>query len=158
GAGSKPRSPEGGPVPAKQPTDLRTRYYTDLAAAYVRGRLPAAPALPPAELVRFGLRAGLRLRRFRPAAGLPRVRKVLVTLRALEPADLLDVGSGRGVGLWPLLDALPETPVLAIDTDARRVGALQAVAAGGVLRLRAARMDVTRLALPDGAVDGVTCL
>jgi SAM-dependent methyltransferase len=145
-------------VPANQPTDLVTRYYTDLAAAYVRGMLPAAPDLAPAELVRFGRRAGLRLSRFRRSAGLPRVRKVLGMLRNLGPADLLDVGSGRGVSLWPLLDAFPELPVLAIDTDRRRVAALRAVAVGGVSQLCAARMDVTHLALPDGAVDGVTCL
>jgi SAM-dependent methyltransferase len=145
-------------VPAKQPTDLATRYYTDLAAAYVRGTLADPPELAPAELVRLGLRAGLRLRRFRRGAALPRVRKVLNTLRSLGPADLLDVGSGRGVSLWPLLDAFPRLPVLAIDVDPRRVAALRAVARGGVPQLRAARMDVTRLALPGGAVDGVTCL
>jgi ubiquinone/menaquinone biosynthesis C-methylase UbiE len=145
-------------VPAEHPTDLATRYYTALAAAYVRGTLPGAPDLAPAELVRFGLRAGLRLRRFQRAAALPRVRKVLGLLRGLGPADLLDVGSGRGVSLWPLLDAFPGLPVLAIDTVPRRVEALGAVAAGGVPSLRAARMDVTRLALPDRSADGVTCL
>ena len=143
-------------MPAKQPTDLATRYYTDLAAAYVRGTLPDAPELAPAELVRFGLRAGLRLRRFRRGAALPRVRKVLGLLRGLAPVDLLDVGSGPS--LWPLLDAFPGLPVLAVDTSPRRVEALRAVARGGVSRLRAARMDVMRLALPDGAADGVACL
>src|SRR5947209_3122049 len=156
GAGWTPRSPGGPAVPANQPTDLATRYYTDLAAAYVRGTLADAPDLAPAELVRFGLGAGLRLRRFRRGAALPRVRKVLGLLRGLAPADLLDAGSG--VSLWPLLDAFPGLPVLAIDTAPRRVEALRAVARGGVPRLRAARMDVTRLALPDGAADGVTCL
>ncbi len=141
-------------MPANQPTDLATRYYTDLAAACVRGTLAGAPDLAPAELVRFGL----RLRRFRRGPALPRVRKVLGLLRGLAPADLLDVGSGRGASLWPLLDAFPGLPVLAIDTDPRHVEALRAVARGGAPQLRAARMDVMRLALPDGATDGVTCL
>jgi hypothetical protein len=32
---------------------------------------------------------------------LPRVRKVLGVLRGVHPANLLDVGSGRGAFLWP---------------------------------------------------------
>jgi SAM-dependent methyltransferase len=138
--------------------DLSARYYTDLAAAFVRGRLSDAPALPPAELVRHGLAAGLRLHKFKRTAELPRVRKVLGVLRGLAPADLLDVGSGRGVFLWPLLDAFPDLRVTAIDQNPRRVGDLQAVAAGGVGRLTARVMDVRRLDLPDRSVDGVTFL
>jgi SAM-dependent methyltransferase len=138
--------------------DLSARYYTDLAAAFVRGRLPDAPALPPAELVRHGLAAGLRLHKFKRAAELPRVRRVLGVLRGLAPADLLDVGSGRGVFLWPLLDAFPDLRVTAIDQDPRRVADLQAVAAGGVGRLTARVMDVHRLDLPGRSVDGVTFL
>src|SRR5262245_9846679 len=93
--------------------DLAARYYLDLAAAFVRGRLTDAPDLPPADLFLLGRRAGLRLHKFKRAAELPRVRRVLGLLRSLAPADLLDVGSGRGVFLWPLLDAFPHLPVTA---------------------------------------------
>ena len=141
-----------------QPDDLAARYYLDLAAAFVRGRLPDAPDLAPADLLHFGLQAGLRLHKFKRSAGLPRVRRVLGLLRALAPDSLLDVGSGRGAFLWPLLDAFPELPVTAIDTKPQRVADLQAVAAGGVRRLGAALLDVTRLSLPEDAVDGVTIL
>ena len=140
------------------PGDLANRYYTDLAAAFVRGRLPDAPRLPPADLVRHGLRAGLRLHKFKRTSGLPRVRRVLGVLRGLAPADLLDIGSGRGVFLWPLLDAFPDLRVTAIDHSPRRVADLQAVAAGGVGRLTARVMDAARLDLPDDSVDGVTAL
>ena len=140
------------------PADLEARYYTALAAAFVRGKAPDAPDVPPAELVGFGLRAGLRLHKFKRTAELPRVRRVLGMLRALAPADLLDVGSGRGVFLWPLLDAFPDLRVLAIDRKPRRVADLAAVSAGGVPRLGAALMDVTRLAVADRGVDGVTFL
>jgi ubiquinone/menaquinone biosynthesis C-methylase UbiE len=138
--------------------ELAERYYLDLAAAFVRGRLPAAPPLDAAGLVRHGLSAGLRVHRFKRTDSLPRVRKVLGILRGLGPAELLDVGSGRGAFLWPLLDALPWLPVLAIDQKPQRVANLHAVRAGGVERLSAARMDATRLALADASVDGVTFL
>jgi SAM-dependent methyltransferase len=141
------------PVP-----DAHDRYYTDLAAAYVRGKLPHAPPLPAVELVAAGVKAGLRLHRFKRTSGLPRVRKVLGVVRGLAPESLLDIGSGRGVFLWPLLDAFPALPVLAVDARADRVADLQAVATGGVTRLQAAVMDVTRLDLPNRSFDVVTFL
>src|SRR5690349_19042826 len=105
-----------------------TPYYTSLAAAYVRGRLGGAtPAALPADLLNAplenlsgaqldavlaaGQSAGLRLHRFKRTMELPRVRKTLGALRGLLPASLLDVGSGRGAFLWPLLDAFPALPV-----------------------------------------------
>jgi 2-polyprenyl-3-methyl-5-hydroxy-6-metoxy-1,4-benzoquinol methylase len=139
-------------------TDLAARYYLDFAAALVRARRPDAAHRPPEELVRLGLDAGLPLHRFKRTAGLPRVRRVLGILRALAPATLLDVGSGRGAFLWPLLDAFPELRVTAADRAAQRVADIQAVAAGGVPRLAGAVMDAARLDLADKSVDGVTVL
>src|SRR5215472_7348436 len=101
-----------------------TPYYTSLAAAYVRGRLGVSmPAdlleVPLEELsetqldavIAVGQEAGLRLHRFKRTMGLPRVRKALGALRGLAPESLLDVGSGRGAFLWPLLDAFPDLPI-----------------------------------------------
>lgn len=136
--------------------------FTRLAAAYVRGRLGQAPegcdpalfGLPLdalgeeqlAELVALGAARGLRLHRFKRTMGLPRVAKTLGILRGLAPAELLDVGSGRGAFLWPLLDALPWLPVTALDTLEHRAEEIAAVAAGGVANLRAARGDITHIA------------
>ncbi|HKB05161.1 MAG TPA: hypothetical protein VKD90_23250 [Gemmataceae bacterium] len=78
-----------------------THYFLDLAAAFVRGRLPDAPDLPPAELVEYGRTQGLRVHKFKRATELPRVRRVLGILRGIGPAEVLDIGSGRGTFLWP---------------------------------------------------------
>lgn len=152
-----------------------TPLYTRLAAAYVRGRLhgsaaaaarpelfgPALDALAPEELhalVTLGAAEGLRLHRFKRTMGLPRVGRALGILRGVAPAELLDIGSGRGAFLWPLLDCMPHLPVTAIDTLEHRVEGLRAVAEGGVPNLHAQRADATRLPFAGRAFDAVTML
>ena len=133
-------------------------YYLDLAAAFVRGRLPDVPDLPPPELVEYGRAQGLRVHKFKRSAELPRVRKVLGVLRSLGPTSLLDIGSGRGVFLWPVLDAFAHLPVTALDRCPQRVADLEAVRWGGIERLTPTAGDVTALDFPDGAFDVVTIL
>jgi len=158
---------------ATSPLDF---YFARIAAAYVRGTPAAGDAVVAARpdlfatpldrlapehleaLIRLGLEKGLRLHRFKRTMGLPRVARVLGLLRGLNPAELLDVGSGRGVFLWPLLDAFPDLPVMAIDSDERRVAVAMAVRAGGLERLHARALDVTKLDLPDNGYDVVTML
>lgn len=138
--------------------ELARRFYLEPAGAFARTRLGLAADTPDDEAVRRGLAAELRLHRFKRTDTLPRVRKVLGVLRGLGPADLLDLGTGRGVFLWPLLDALPWLDVTAVDRLPHRVADLQAVRDGGVTRLTPARMDATRLALADHSRDVVTFL
>jgi SAM-dependent methyltransferase len=148
-----------------------TPYYTRLAAAYVRGRFGASmPAdlldtsleeLSEAQLgalIAAGQEAGLRLHRFKRTMGLPRVRKTLGALRGLAPESLLDVGSGRGVFLWPLLDDFPDLPITTLDLLAHRVADVEAVRAGGVRRLQPVLGDATAMPFADRAFDGVTAL
>jgi SAM-dependent methyltransferase len=137
---------------------MSDRYYTEFAAAFVRGCHPEVSHLPDDELLRHSLAAGLRLHKFKHSGVLPRVRRVLGVLQSLTPADLLDVGSGRGVFLWPLLDAFPQLPVISIDRRPDRVADLHAVRRGGIARLCAAIMDVTQMAFVDDSVDVVTFL
>lgn len=143
--------------------DLRAygdeRYFTRLAAAFVRGRLGGlAPGLATEELIAAGLAAGLRLHKFKRHTELPRVRKVIGVLRGLAPRTLVDVGSGRGTFLWPLLDAFPDLRVTAVDTNPARVADINAVHDGGVANVRALRTDATALELEDGAAEVVTAL
>lgn len=136
------------------------RYYVELATAFVLGRCPQlrGEALAPAALLERGRGEGLRLHKFKRNATLPRVAKVLGILRGLLPGELLDVGSGRGTFLWPLLHELPWLSVTALDADPRRVRDLGAVREGGVERLSVVHGDVSALPLPDAAVDVTTAL
>lgn len=135
------------------------RLYTELAVAYVRGELPeAAPDLKDEELLELGRAAGLKLHRFKRTIELPRVRAVLGILRGIVPQTLLDIGSGRGVFLWPLLNEFPELPVTAVEPDARRRAHLEAVRRGGIDRLSVLAADAQQLACADGAFDVVTIL
>jgi 2-polyprenyl-3-methyl-5-hydroxy-6-metoxy-1,4-benzoquinol methylase len=149
--------------------ELGRRYDLRLAAAYVRGegRGPdALSRLPLDDLdeaaleqtVRVGLQAGVRLQSFKLTADLPRVVRALGVLKGVTPQSILDVGCGRGAGLWPLVSVLPDCPVLALDLLPSRLAAVAAVRRGGVRSVQPARMDVTALALADGAVDVVTAL
>lgn len=129
------------------------RYYEELALSFVRGRLG-----DPVATLDDGLNAGLRLHKFKTNTELPRVQKVLGILRGLQPASLLDIGSGRGTFLWPMLAAFPGVPVTAIDYARQRASDIGAVRKGGVDRLSVARMDAERLGFRAQSFDIVTML
>jgi hypothetical protein len=80
---------------------------------------------------------------------LPRVRRALGMLKGLRPKSLLDVGRGRGVFLWPLLEQFPELEVTAIDTSVVRAHDLDAVARGGSVPEVAIRRMLERWQVPD---------
>jgi ubiquinone/menaquinone biosynthesis C-methylase UbiE len=120
--------------------------------------LEALSAADMAELVRLGLQQGLRLHRFKRTMELPRVRKVLGILRGIQPREVLDIGSGRGAFLWPLLDALPGLPVTAVDRLPHRVADIETVRRGGVRQVSAREMDATTVEFEDSRFDLVTLL
>jgi ubiquinone/menaquinone biosynthesis C-methylase UbiE len=135
------------------------RYFTHLAAAFVRGKTSGLPfGLSSEELIKIGLSRGLRLHKFKRHTELPRVRKVLGILQGLRPASLLDIGSGRGTFLWPLLDAFPHLSVTALDLNPVRVADINSVRAGGVSNLQALQMDATKINIEDNYAEVVTAL
>jgi len=133
-------------------------YYRDLALAYVRGSCPELAEACDEDLLAAAEDRGLRLHRFKRNAELPRVCRVLSTLKGFAPLNLLDIGSGRGTFLWPLLDELPEIEVTAMDVDEHRVEGIAAVARGGIERLTAKLGDAHELPWPDAGFQAATVL
>ena len=139
-----------------EPSD--ERYYARFAAAYVRAMLSVPDDRPEADLIALGRSEGLKLHRFKRTMDLPRVKAVIGALRGIQPDSLLDIGSGRGVFLWPLLDAFPDLTVTAIDLLEHRRAVLEAVRAGGIDRLSVHDMSVTELGFGDDSFDVATVL
>jgi len=132
------------------------RYHADLAWAFLRGRLPGDGT--GEALLAAARAAGIRWHKFKRKAGPPRVTHVLALLEGIAPTSLLDIGSGRGAFLWPLVARFPALQVTAVDRLDHRVRDIAAVRAGGVERVRAQLGDVTALPFGDGAFDVVTIL
>jgi SAM-dependent methyltransferase len=137
---------------------MEDRYYVNLAVAFVQGKLGAMPQLSADEIIRAGLKEGLRLHKFKRNAELPRVRKALGILRGLAPESLLDVGSGRGTFLWPLLDSFSRQPVTSMELSSRRAADMNAVRRGGIENLTAVRGDATAMPFASHSFAVVTML
>ena len=140
------------------------RYYKEFAVAAIRGRLmrtgetsalPEGLAERPLDMLTddeceailaVAAARGMKIYDFkRTHRDLPRVRRVLGFLHSTALTSLLDVGSGRGVFLFPLLDEFPEIRVTAVDILPARLEMLSDVALGGVFRLSVRAGDITRL-------------
>jgi len=162
-------------------------YYAKYAAAFVRGTIKQAgrshgtgPVLAQMlleksleelseeeynDIISAGKAAGLRLHRFKkPNEDLPRVRRILGFLKSIgagsqpDVTRLLDVGSGRGVFLWPCMNAFPDLNVLSIDILPYRVDMLNTVKAGGIANLSAIEADIRTPPIADKSFDVVTML
>lgn len=127
-------------------------YYERLARAYFRGRAvrtgQADGGVQDPKLYYFK----------RGHEELPRVRKTLGFLRSVQPENLLDVGSGRGVFLFPFLEAFPWVEVTSVDLLAHRVEFLQDLSRGGITNLRAEQGDICLQPFPEKSFDVVTVL
>lgn len=153
------------------------RFYATYAAAAVKGALlrtgredllpSALRTLSPEEMSReecdamlaIGRANGIRIYDFKKThRDLPRVARVLGFLKGIVFSSLLDVGSGRGVFLFPLLEEFPDALVTATDILDARLLMLSDVRCGGIDRLSVARADVTTQPFPEKSFDVVTML
>lgn len=93
---------------------------------------------------------------------LPRVQVVLGFLQGIVPMgqcqSLLDVGSGRGVFLFPLLREFPDLEVTSLDILPHRVELLQCLHDGGIENLHPVLGDICTWDAPDKSFDVVTML
>lgn len=99
---------------------------------------------------------------FKEKENLPRVQVVLGFLQGIVPAGLcrklLDVGSGRGVFLFPLMRKFPNLEVTSLDILPHRIELLQCLHDGGINNLRPILADICTWNAPDKSFDVVTML
>ena len=99
---------------------------------------------------------------FKVKDDLPRVQVVLGFLQGIAPAgqcqSLLDVGSGRGVFLFPLLREFPNMEVMSLDILPHRVELLQCIHDGGIENLRPLLGNICTWDAPDKSFDVMTML
>lgn len=130
---------------------MEQQYLTDLLKAYETG-----------YEMRTGRAEYPKRHYFKVKEDLPRVKIVLGFLRGIvlsgQCNSLLDVGSGRGVFLFPLLRDFPEMNVTSIDVLPHRVELLQDISAGGFPNLTASLDNICTTQLQEKSFDVVTML
>lgn len=129
-------------------------YLTRLAEAYRRGYKKRYAGCNDAP--------EMKLHYFKVKDDLPRVQVVLGFLQGIVPAEqcntLLDVGSGRGVFLFPLLREFPDLEVTSLDILPHRVALHECIHEGGVENLHPILADICTWDAPDKSFDVVTML
>ena len=132
---------------------MEQQYMTNLLEAYRRGYEKNKGKEDAPEM---------KEHYFKAKDDLPRVQVVLGFLRGIVPAGqcktLLDVGSGRGVFLFPLLRDFPNLEVTSLDILQHRVELLQCLHDGGIGNLHPLQADICTWDAPDKSFDVVTML
>ena len=155
---------------------MEDRYDLETAAAWILGhaRNTGIPDLPEEvrrrtadacseeekrRIIAAGQAAGLKLYPFKLGTQtLARTRKTLGFLRSVPFESMLDVGSGRGVFLFPFMREFSRVPVTSLDILEKRVTLLNAIHDGGVENLSALNASICDWDAPDGSFDVVTLL
>ena len=133
---------------------MKQQYITSLLNAYILG-----------FEIRYKEMANAPERKdhyFKAKEDLPRVKSVLGFLQGIIPAGqcktLLDVGSGRGAFLFPLLRDFPTLEVTSIDILPHRIELLDCLHQGGITNLHPILGDICTWNAPDKSYDAVTML
>ena len=152
------------------------KYIQPHLSAYLRGRIVqgSCPELyreltekPLDELteddvrtlIDYGAEHGIKLYYFKEKEDLPRVRAVLGALHSIGPSELLDVGSGRGVFLYPFMRDFPTVPITSVDILPKHIETLRNMRIGGMRNIAMGyTADICTLIEPDESYDVVTML
>ena len=110
------------------------------------------------ELLQIAKQNELKLYYFKDKEVLPRVSIVLGFLKNIYPNSILDVGSGRGVFLFPLLNEFSHANITSIEILSNRLELLNNIKTGGINNLNVLNQDLTNLTLLDNSFDVVTIL
>lgn len=110
------------------------------------------------DVVEFARENGFKAYHFKRKDVLPRVHKVLGFLKGIYFENLLDVGSGRGVFLFPLLENMPYVKVTSVDILDRRVEMLSDIINGGIDNLSVFKSDICTQPFSDKSFDVITML
>ena len=150
---------------------MQTSLYIKPALAYIISKLPKESQLITLgktldklnsdqvdSLFLLAKEKELKLYHFKKTELLPRVEKVLGHINAFYPKTMLDIGTGRGVFLWPLLDFYPELDVTCIDVLSKRIEFLEHVRSGGISNITPELSDIQTTEFPDDSFDVVTFL
>ena len=137
---------------------VRAQAVEDVPADILAKGLDELTEADMAALYDIGVKKEFKLYRFKNHEELPRVKKVLGFLRGVQPESLLDVGSGRGVFLFPFLREFPWVNVTSLDLLDYRVALMNALREGGVENLTAFNQDICEWDMPDDSFDVVTLL
>ncbi len=144
---------------------MEERYYCELFFAAVKGyaerigkNVSELSADDEDEIVRFARENSFKDYHFKKKDVLPRVHKVIGFLRSIYFESLLDVGSGRGVFLFPFLESFPCVRVTSVDILDKRVEMLADIKNGGIDRLNAVKADICTQPFPDKSFDVITLL
>ncbi len=146
-------------------TKMKERYWDELLLAAIKGyaertgkSICELPVENEEEIFRFAGENDFKIYHFKKKEILPRVHKVLGFLKSIYFENLLDVGTGRGVFLFPFLDSFSCVEVTSVDILDKRIEMLNDIKNGGIDRLNVIKADICIQPFPDKSFDVITLL
>ena len=134
-------------------------YYEKLAEAYVLGYIMRHDLdIQPSSMIEWAKEQNLKIYHFKKKEYLPRVKRVLGFLKGISFENMLDVGSGRGVFLFPFLEEFPWIDVTSIDILPKRVEFLENIRLGGIDYLHVNEANLCTQPFPENSFDVITLL
>ena len=110
------------------------------------------------ELISIGKKEDLKLYYFKEKNELPRITKTIGFLKNIYPTSLLDIGSGRGLFILPLLKTFPNINVTSIDILPKRVEMFKYLHDGGIENINSYLDNITTTKIENNSYEVVTLL